>query len=258
MHSHMTASESNSVGKHGLIQTGFDWDVLGFDSSTHENTRKHISSPLKYDAEITSKPYDDSDFLLQLVAHENLLKSFFLQLDINPKLERLDRWRFSFFGKIDFYLERMMKYKVPGEAGRLLDKIARKDISWFLKTSVLKPVLPSIPSKYGSDLPLKMVLSMNTDIFKEGVPDAPLMGVDFGKDGTISIHLNLHIDLLVVDKSNIAKSIRHFYIPLEIKLKEAEPIKFDPVSEQFNVSIHFVDISLKGMKVYSLNPVKLE
>ena len=67
--------------------------------------------------------------------------------------------------------------------------------------------------------------------------------------------MNLHIDLRL---KNDGKAIRHFYIPVEIKLKETEPIKFDPVSQRFALSIQFVDAGIKGMKVYSLDPTKLE
>lgn len=55
-------------------QIGLDWDILGFDPTSHENVKKHITYPSKYGAE-NAKSFDDDDFLLQIAAHENLLKS---------------------------------------------------------------------------------------------------------------------------------------------------------------------------------------
>lgn len=96
------------------------------------------------------------------------------------------------------------------------NQILSFDLSKILNTKTLKPVLPSIPSKYGGNEPLDLIISTSADIFREGADDVPLTGVDFGSDGTIAIHLNLHIDLRL--KSS-GKPIRHFYIPLEVKLK---------------------------------------
>jgi hypothetical protein len=57
---------------------------------------------------------------------------------------------------------------------------------------------------------LELVLSTSASVFGEGVPDVPLTGFEFGKDGEINFNMNLYVDLRL---KNNGKAIRHFYIP---------------------------------------------
>ena len=66
--------------------------MLGFDSTIQQKVRKHISYPSQFHGE-TGSSMDDEEFLLQVAAHENLLKSILVQFDINPKLDSFEDWR---------------------------------------------------------------------------------------------------------------------------------------------------------------------
>lgn len=136
------------------------------------------------------------------------------------------------------------------------EQIAKADASKFLNTDILGKVLPTISSKYGKGKALDFLFSLNTEIFSEGLTSSPLPGLSIGPNGDITVNLNVHVDLRL--KGDKPVSIRHFYIPLEVKLNAREPIAYDALENKVSYSVGFVDVAIKGMKVYSLDPPKLE
>lgn len=83
--------------------------------------------------------------------------------------------------------------------------------------------MPSIVSKYGKGHALDLMITSNPAVFKEGMPDALPQGVQISEQGEITIRLNIHIDLRLAESG---KSIRHMYIPFEVKFKGPEPLKY--------------------------------
>lgn len=124
----------------------------------------------------------------------------------------------------------------------------------FLTTDYLGTVLPAIPAKYGRNKKLELMVSTNTDIFREGIPDAPLQGLTIGKDGVCNFNINLHADLrrTVIERTwqqrnfdgwrwlhvtdhkdmypkmhsslGFTRSIRMAYIPLQFDVEMPNPI----------------------------------
>ena len=130
------------------------------------------------------------------------------------------------------------------------------DLDTVLNTDKLGTVLPTIPKKYGKNQPLDMVVTMNTGIFREGADSStPLNGITIGKNGEIKLNMNFHVDLRL---KSTKESIRHFYIPIELKGKGVEPLKYDNKSLSFKSDFLCVDAGIKNLKVFSLNPPKLE
>ena len=104
------------------------------------------------------------------------------------------------------------------------------------------------------------MITTNPDVFKEGVPNASPQGAHVYKEGDLTLQLNYHIDMRLADTG---ESIRHFYIPLEAKMKIPEPLKLNHTwgnEKILNIMYYGELISLrtKNTQVYSLKPTKLE
>jgi hypothetical protein len=83
------------------------------------------------------------------------------------------------------------------------------------------------------------MLSTNPNLFKEGAPNAKPQGVHISKDGEIIVLLNIHLDMRLADSG---ESIRHFYIPFEVKLKAPEPLRYDPKLMEFWMNLELVSV----------------
>jgi len=64
-----------------------------------------------------------------------------------------------------------------------------------MKTGVLGKIIPSISDQYGEDTQLDVMITMNHEVFIDGVPDAEPIGIYFDKNNQVRIVLNVHIDL---------------------------------------------------------------
>lgn len=137
---------------------------------------------------------------------------------------------------------------------KIINVLKDIDLSKFLNTDTIGKVLPTIASRYGKGHGLEFMMSTNPDIFREG-SDAPVSGVYFGKDGMITARLNVHIDLRLQESK---QTIRHIYIPIEVQVQAPEPLKYFSHNDSFVVSYKFVNAEIKGLKVFSLQPPKLE
>lgn len=160
-------------------------------------------------------------------------------------------------------LEKKLPYKVnPVTNPKKCKSIVKKyynmfkdfDLSSVLKTDLLGKVMPSIASKYGSGKALDVMLTTNQNVFKEGIPNALPQGITISKKGEVVIRLNLHVDLRL---AGTGQSVRHMYLPIEAAFKAPEPLKLiNPWQVVLNAEL--IHIGIKGLKVYSLNPPKLE
>jgi len=121
-----------------------------------------------------------------------------------------------------------------------------------MKTGVLGKIIPSISDQYGEDTQLDVMITMNHEVFVDGVPDAEPIGIYFDKNNQVRIVLNVHIDLRL---DHSGESIRHIYTTLTVKGK-AVPIKLD--DNKIEHKFEFIAVEISKMAVYSMNPLKEE
>lgn len=128
---------------------------------------------------------EEKDLFSQIVLHEQLIQSFLLQFDINPKLYVQSEW-IEYVAKT---VEELAPYKFnpvtnpncPSKIKEIYNGFVNSDVSEVLKTGKIGRVLPTISAKYGTDRNIALMVTMNQDIFKEGYPDAPPHGFHISK-----------------------------------------------------------------------------
>lgn len=58
--------------------------------------------------------------------------------------------------------------------------------------------------------------------------------------------------------ADTGESIRHFYLPVEIKMNVPEPAKWEPKDMKLYGDFELKFIGLNNTRVYSLDPIKLQ